>query len=57
MKPTEEFINDNSKVIHWDWGSNAPILKGTYKNEYTSGEVKVYKLSQKELQEYLKKFR
>lgn len=51
---TENYIRQDSKL--WDWGQYNGELKGTYKNEH-AGEVKKIKLSKKELDEYLKKFK
>lgn len=57
MKSTEKFISQNLNGKCWNWGqSSTSILKGKYKNENTSGEVKVYKLSKEEMDQYLKKF-
>lgn len=57
MKITENFIKQDSPAKHWDWGQyDNKILKGEYQSEYKS-EVKIYKMSKEELQEYLKKIK
>lgn len=56
MKLTETYIKENYNVKAWDWGQNNLTLKNKYKSEYHS-EVKTYKLSKKEMEEYLKKFK
>lgn len=52
MKLTENFIKQDSPTKLWDWGQYSN-LKGEYKNEHAS-EVKTYKLSKEEIEEYLK---
>lgn len=56
MKLTENFIKIDSPSKLWDWGQYKSELKGKYENE-NAGEVKTYKLSKKELEEYLKKLK
>lgn len=57
MKLTENFLKEDTNVKMWDFSKNqGPILKGKYKNEH-AGEVKKYKMSKKELEEYLKKIK
>lgn len=56
MKIVENFINQGPPRKLWDWGQHKCDLKGEYKSEH-AGEVKTYKLSKKELKEYLKKFK
>lgn len=52
---TEKFDQDTERKL-WDWGQfECYKLKYKYKNIHEN-EVKVYKLNQKELEEYLKKF-
>lgn len=53
---TENYIRQESQSKLWDFGQYNGKLKGTYKNEHAS-EVKSIKLSKKELDEYLKKFK
>ena len=53
MKLTENYIRQNSIPKLWDWGQYKDGLKYEYKNEHTS-EVKTYKMSKKQLEEYLK---
>ena len=55
MKLTEDFVIRGMNPLLSDWGHGELKLKGEYKNEH-AGEVKVYKLSKEELEEYLKKF-
>lgn len=50
----ENYINLDSPTKLWNWGQYKSELKGKYENEY-AGEVKVYKLSKKEMEEYLNK--
>lgn len=57
MKLTEEFINKKGNPLLSDWGHE---FKLKYKYEKESdrygSEVKTYKMSKKELEEYLKKY-
>ena len=55
MKLKENFIRQDSFLKTWDWGQYRKKLKYKYKNE-TAGEVKTYKMSKKQLEEYLKKY-
>lgn len=52
MKLTENFITQDNPNLS-NWGHARTTLKGTYKSEYCN-EVKIYKLSKKELEVYLK---
>ena len=54
MRLKENFIRQDSVSKAWDWGQPEG-LKHEYKNEHT-GEVKSYKMSKEELEEYLKKY-
>ena len=53
---TEKFFNQNTprKLYYWNQ-FECYKLKYKYKHEH-AGEVKTYKLSKKEMEEYLKKF-
>lgn len=52
---TEKF-NQDTKSKLWDWGQfSCYNLKYKYKHEH-AGEVKTYKLTKEEMEEYLKKF-
>lgn len=53
MKLTENYIRQDSIPKLWDWGQYKDELKGNYKNEH-AGEVKTYKMSKKQLDQYLK---
>ena len=55
MKLKENFIRQDATQKVWDWQQYKEELKYKYKNEY-AGEVKTYKLSKKELEEYLSKY-
>ena len=55
MKLKENFIRNDATQKVWDWGQYKDELKYEYKNEH-AGEVKIYKLSMKELEEYLSKY-
>ena len=55
MRLKENFIRQDSVSKAWDWGE-CEGLKHEYKNEH-AGEVKSYKMSKEELEEYLKKFK
>ena len=55
MKLKENYIRQDSVVKFWYWGQYKDKLKYEYKNEH-EGEVKTYKMSKKELEEYLKKY-
>lgn len=56
MKLTENYIRRDSIPKIWDWGQYNDELKYEYKNEH-AGEVKIYKMSKKQLEEYLKKYK
>ena len=56
MKLKENFIRKDSVSKIWDWGQYKDELKYEYKNENV-GEVKTYKMSKKQLEEYLKKYK
>ena len=56
MKLKENFIRKDSVSKIWDWGQSKDELKYEYKNE-NAGEVKTYKMSKKQLEEYLKKYK
>ena len=52
---TEKF-NQDTKSKLWNWGQfSCYNLKYKYKHEH-AGEVKTYKLTKEEMEEYLKKF-
>ena len=52
---TEKF-NQDTKSKLWNWGQlSCYNLKHKYKHEH-AGEVKTYKLTKEEMEEYLKKF-
>lgn len=54
MKIKESYIVDKNPIVY-SWSSNkGSILKGKYKHEYVSDEIKVYKLSKEEMNDYLK---
>ena len=55
MKLKENFIQQDATQKVWDWKQYKEYLKYEYKNEY-AGEVKTYKLSKEELEEYLSKY-
>ena len=55
MKLKENFIQQDATQKVWDWKQYKEELKYEYKNEY-AGEVKTYKLSKEELEEYLSKY-
>ena len=55
MKLTENYIKEDSIQKLWDWKQYKDQLKYEYKNEH-AGEVKTYKMSKNELEEYLKKY-
>lgn len=55
MKLKENFIRQDATQKVWDWNQYKEYLKYEYKNEY-AGEVKTYKLSKEELEEYLSKY-
>ena len=55
MKLKENFIRQDTTQKVWDWKQYKEYLKYEYKNEY-AGEVKTYKLSKEELEEYLSKY-
>ena len=53
---TEKFFNQNTTRKLYSWNQfECYKLKYKYKHEH-AGEVKTYKLSKKEMEEYLKKF-
>lgn len=52
MKLRENYIRQDSVAKVWDWGQYKDELKYKYKNEHAS-EVKTYKMSKKELEQYL----
>ena len=56
MKLKENFIRQDATQKVWDWNQYKEYLKYEYKNEY-AGEVKTYKLSKEELEEYLSKYK
>ena len=55
MKLKENFIRQDATQKVWDWKQYKEYLKYEYKNEH-AGEVKTYKLSKEELEEYLSKY-
>ena len=55
MKLKNDFIKRGHNPLLSDWGHGELTLKYEYKNEH-AGEVKSYKLSKKQLEEYLKKY-
>ena len=55
MKLKENFIQQDATQKVWDWKQYKEYLKYEYKNEY-AGDVKTYKLSKEELEEYLSKY-
>ena len=56
MKLKDDFIKQSSNPLLSDWGHGPTKLKYEYKNEHAS-EVSNYKMSKKQLEEYLKKYR
>lgn len=56
MKLKENYIKHDYTYKPYDWGQYENILKYEYKNEY-AGEVKTYKMSKEELENYLKKYK
>lgn len=56
MKLKEDFIKMGHNPLLSDWGHGQQTLKYEYKNEH-AGEVKTYKMSKKQLEEYLKKYK
>lgn len=56
MKLKENYIKHDYTYKPYDWGQYENILKHEYKNEY-AGEVKTYKMSKEELENYLKKYK
>ena len=52
MKLKNDFIKRGHNPLLSDWGHGELILKYKYKNEHAS-EVKSYKMSKKELEQYL----
>lgn len=56
MKLKEDFIKMGHNPLLSDWGHGLQTLKYEYKNEH-AGEVKTYKMSKKQLEEYLKKYK
>ena len=55
MKLKENFIRQDATQKVWDWKQYKEELKYKYKHEHSS-EVKTYKLSKEELEEYLSKY-
>ena len=53
MKLSEDFIKRGHNPLLSDWGHGEPILKYEYKNENAS-EVKTYRLTKEQLEEYLR---
>ena len=53
MKLSEDFIKRGHNPLLSDWGHGELILKYKYKNEYAS-EVKTYRLTKEQLEEYLR---
>ena len=53
MKLSEDFIKRGHNPLLSDWGHGEPILKYEYKNEHAS-EVKTYRLTKEQLEEYLR---
>lgn len=56
MKLKKDVVYSSINNILNNWGHGEPNLKYEYKNEHAS-EVKTYKLSKKQLEEYLKKYK
>ena len=52
MNLKNDFIKRGHNPLLSDWGHGELTLKYKYKNEYAS-EVKTYKMSKKELEQYL----
>ncbi len=55
MKLTENFISQNTAIKSYNWGEGYK-LKHKYESIHNN-EVKTYKLTPEELEEYLKKFK
>ena len=55
MKLKENYICQDTTQKLWDWKQYKEYLKYEYKHEHSS-EVKTYKLSKEELEEYLSKY-
>ena len=53
MKLRENYIRQDSVAKVWDWGQYKDELKYEDKNEHAN-EVKTYKMSKEELEQYLK---
>ena len=53
MKLKNDFIKRGHNPLLSDWGHGPNELKYKYKNEHAS-EVKTYKMSKKELEQYLR---
>ena len=53
MKLKNDFIKRRHNPLLSDWGHGELTLKYKYKNEHAS-EVKTYKMSKKELEQYLR---
>ena len=59
MKLKENFIRQDATQKVWDWKQYKEELKYKYKYKYKNehaGDVKTYKLSKEELEEYLSKY-
>lgn len=53
MKLKNDFIKRGHNPLLSDWGHGELILKYKYKNEHAS-EVKTYRLTKEQLEEYLR---
>lgn len=51
-----EIKNKSHNAFNSEWGHGEQTLKYAYKNEHV-GEVKTYKWSKEQLDEYLKKYK